>query len=551
MAMEQQQPLPTFLALTGVVTLLLLALINHLVVSSRRRSPSPPPLRRRLPPSPPGGLPVIGHLHLLRPPAHRTFHDLASRLGAPLMLIRLGSTRCVVASSADVAGELIRHHDAAISGRPVTAVPRLFSYGSAGFAFTPYGARWRFLRRLCVSEVLCPRTVELLRPVRRAAMAPLLNAVLAASERGETVNLTRELIRFSIASIVRMVATDAPASVAGEAAEAVVKAVTELLGAFNVEDYVPLCRGLDLQGLRRKAAGVHRRFDALLEQMIRHKEEAREGGCGAIVEHEQVQDDKKQTPAATRKRSKDLLDILMEKAEDDAAEVKLTRENIKAFITDVVTAGSDSSAATVEWMLAELINHPEAMDKVREEIDTVVGDDRIVGEADLPRLPYLQATFKETLRLHPGAPVAHRVSSSTSEMAVGEFTVPPETAVFINVWAIGRDPAYWEDPLAFSPERFMPGGAAAGVEPRGGQNFQFMPFGGGRRGCPGVGLAQQSVPAVVAALVQCFDWVVVDGDGGETGLVDMDESEVGLVCARKHPLLLRPTARLSPFPAVV
>ncbi|KAF8642576.1 hypothetical protein HU200_067255 [Digitaria exilis] len=541
--MEQQQPLPTFLALTGVVTLLLLALMNHLVVSSRRRSP-PPPLRRRLPPSPPGGLPVIGHLHLLRPPVHRTFHDLASRLGAPLMLIRLGSTRCVVASSADVAGELIRHHDAAISGRPVTAVARLFSYGSAGFAFTPYGARWRFLRRLCVSEVLAPRTVELLRPVRRAAMAPLLNAVLAASERGETVSLTRELIRFSIASIVRMVATDAPASVAGEAAEDVVKAVTELLGAFNVEDYVPLCRGLDLQGLRRKAAGVHRRFDALLEQMIRHKEETMEHARGAIVEHEQ--DDKKQG-----KRSKDLLDILMEKAEEDAAEVKLTRENIKAFITDVVTAGSDSSAATVEWMLAELINHPEAMRKVREEIDTVVGDDRIVGEADLPRLPYLQATFKETLRLHPGAPVAHRVSSTGGEMAVGEFTVPPETAVFINVWAIGRDPAYWEAPLAFTPERFMPGGAAAGVEPRGGQNFQFMPFGGGRRGCPGVGLAQQSVPAVVAALVQCFDWVVVDGNGGETGLVDMDESEVGLVCARKHPLLLRPAARLSPFPAVV
>ncbi|OEL28447.1 hypothetical protein BAE44_0010534 [Dichanthelium oligosanthes] len=93
----------------------------------------------------------------------------------------------------------------------------------------------------------------------------------------------------------------------------------------------------------------------------------------------------------------------------------------------------------------------------------------------------------------------------------------------------------------------MPSGAAAGLEPHG-QHFQFMPFGGSRRGCPGVGLAQQSVPAVLAALVQCFDWVVADG---ETGLVDMDESDVGLVCARKHPLLPRPTARLNPFPAVV
>ena len=173
-------------------------------------------------------------------------------------------------------------------------------------------------------------------------------------------------------------------------------------------------------------------------------------------------------------------------------------------------------------------------------------DRRRGGPAAAALRPYPQAAFKETLRLHPAAPIAHRVS--TGEVAVGGFAVPPRAAVFINVWAIGRDPAVWEDPPAFRPERFLPGGAAAaGLEPRG-QHAQFMPFGGGRRGCPGVGLAQQSVPAALAALVQCFDWAVADG---ETGVVDMDESEVGLVCARKHPLLLRPTARLNPFPAVV
>ncbi|CAL5022903.1 unnamed protein product [Urochloa decumbens] len=527
----------------AIIPVILALMMTHLL-SSRR-----PPPRRRLPPSPPG-LPVIGHLHLLlRSPAHRTFHELSSRLG-PLIHIRLGSTRCVVANSAAVARELIHRHDAAISGRPVTALARLFSYGSAGFAFTPYGPRWRLLRRLCVSEVLAPRTVERLRPLRRAAMAPLLGNLLDAAARGEAADLTAELVRFSNAAIIRMVAGDAPPGLADEAPD-VVKAVTALLGAFNVEDYVPLCRGWDLQGLRRKAAGVHRRFDALLEQMIRQKEEARERRRrgGAIVGQEQ--EDEKQAPA-TCERNKDLLDILLEKAEDEAAEVKLTRENIKAFITDVVTAGSDSSAATVEWMLAELINHPEAMRKVREEIDAAVGGDnnRIIGEADLPRLPYLQAAFKETLRLHPGAPIAHRVSAE--EVTAGGFSVPAGTAVFINVWAIGRDPAFWEDPPAFRPERFMPGGAAAGVgvEPRG-QHFQLMPFGGGRRGCPGVGLAMQSVPAVLAALVQCFDWAVVDGETGGGLLVDMEESDVGLVCARKHPLLLRPTARLNPFPAVV
>jgi cytochrome P450 len=192
----------------------------------------------------------------------------------------------------------------------------------------------------------------------------------------------------------------------------------------------------------------------------------------------------------------------------------------------------------VEWMLAELMNHREALRKVVAEIDAVVGGDRIAG--------------KETLRLHPAAPIAHRQSSE--EMVVRGFTVPPQTAVFINIWAIGRDPALWEEPLAFRPERFMPGGAAESLEPRG-QQFQFMPFGSGRRGCPGMGLALQSVPAVLAALVQCFDWAT--GAGGDDGaavkqqqLIDMDESD-GLVCARKKPLLLRPTPRLNPFPAVV
>jgi flavone synthase II len=205
----------------------------------------------------------------------------------------------------------------------------------------------------------------------------------------------------------------------------------------------------------------------------------------------------------------------------------------------------------VEWMLVELLNHPESLRKVREEMDGAVGRDRIVSEADLPRLPYLQAAYKETLRLHPAAPIAHR--QSTHEIAVRGFTVPPQTAVFINVWAIGRDPAFWEDPEAFRPERFLPGGAAEGLEPRG-QHFQFMPFGSGRRGCPGMGLALQSVPAVLAALVQCFHW---DWDhhkaaaaGTAATTIDTEETD-GLVCARKNPLLLRPTARLNPFPAVV
>ena len=146
---------------------------------------------------------MIGHLHLVRPPVHRTFRDLAERLG-PLMHIRLGSTHCVVASSADVACELIRSHEGKISERPLTAVARQFAYGSDGFAFAPYSPHWRFMKRLCMSELLGPRTVEQLRPVRRAGLVSLLQSVLSSSSSGEKVDLTGALIRLSNTSIIRM-----------------------------------------------------------------------------------------------------------------------------------------------------------------------------------------------------------------------------------------------------------------------------------------------------------------------------------------------------------
>jgi len=311
----QDPAMASLLAVALTTAILLIAAVNR---GSGRK-------RKRLPPSP-WSLPVIGHLHLVRPPVHRTFRDLAARLG-PLMHIRLGSTHCVVASSADVACELIRSHEGKISERPLTAVARQFAYGSDGFAFAPYSPHWRFMKRLCMSELLGPRTVEQLRPIRRAGLVSLLQSILLSSSSEEKVDLTGALIRLSNTSIIRMMASTVPGSVTEEA-QVLVKAVAELVGMFNVEDYIAVCRGWDLQGLGRRAADVHRRFDALLEEMIRHKEEAREArrmrGGG---------DDRPSEKTTTPESSKDLLDILLDKMEDETeAEVKLTRSKIKAFV---------------------------------------------------------------------------------------------------------------------------------------------------------------------------------------------------------------------------
>lgn len=505
------------LVLAAAAAMLLLTVIMRRHGGSARSSK-----HGRLPPSP-MALPVIGHLHLIRPPPHRAFDRIIARHG-PLIYLRLGpSTHCVVVGSADVARDFLRF-EASIPERPLTAVTRQLAYGSAGFAFAPYGPHWRFMKRLCMSELLGPRTVEQLRPVRDAELAGVLRAVRAAAERGESVDMSRELIRMSNNAIMRMVASALPGDMA-ETARDCAKQVAELVGAFNVEDYVAMCRGWDLQGIGRRTREVHARFDALLEVMIRAKEEAR----------------RDPHPRDKSRTTKDLLDILMDAAEDEAAEVRLTRENIKAFVLDIFTAGSDTTATSVEWMLAELINHPAYLEKLRAEVDAVVGRSRLVSEPDVAKLPYLQAVLKETLRLRPPAVFAQR--ETIEAVHVCGYTIPPKTSVFFNIFSIGRDPACWEDPLEFRPERFMPGGASAGVDPKG-QHLQLMPFGSGRRACPGMGLAMQAVPAFLAALVQCFDWAVPLPQGTP---LDMEEAE-GLVSARKQPLVLVPTQRLRPLP---
>ncbi|TVT99326.1 hypothetical protein EJB05_55326, partial [Eragrostis curvula] len=293
------------------VAAVLLVVALLLVTTTSRRGGG-----KRLPPSP-LALPLIGHLHLIRPPPHRAFDRIIARYG-PLVYLRLGpSTHCVVAGTAEAARDLLKF-EASIPERPLTAVTRHLAYDSAGFAFAPYGPHWRFMKRLCMSELLGPRTVEQLRPVREAELAAVLAAARDAAARGEALDVSRQLIRLANNAIMRMVATALPGDMTEEARDCA-KQVAEVVGAFNLEDYVGLCRGWDLQGLTRRTREVRDRFDALLEVMIKSKEQARRTR-------------RTENSSLPADHTKDLLDILMDAAEDDKADVKLTRENIKAFV---------------------------------------------------------------------------------------------------------------------------------------------------------------------------------------------------------------------------
>ncbi|THG07108.1 hypothetical protein TEA_022529 [Camellia sinensis var. sinensis] len=186
----------------------------------------------------------------------------------------------------------------------------------------------------------------------------------------------------------------------------------------------------------------------------------------------------------------------------------------------MILAGTDTSAVTMEWAMSLLVNHPEVLKKARVEINAHVGQDCLIDEHDISKLHYLQAIISETFRLFPAAPllVPH---ISSDDCIIGGFNVPRGTLLLVNAWAIHRDPKVWDDPISFKPERFE-GGEVEG--------HKLMPFGMGRRACPGAGLAQRVVGLALGSLIQCFEWKRVTKE-----TVDLTEGK-GLTMPKAEPL---------------
>lgn len=201
----------------------------------------------------------------------------------------------------------------------------------------------------------------------------------------------------------------------------------------------------------------------------------------------------------------------------------------------MVAGAMDTSATAIEWTLSELMRHPRVMKKVQKELEDVVGMDRMVDESDLEKLEYLNMVVKENLRLHPVAPllIPH---AAIEDCTVNGFHIPKKSRVMVNVWAVGRDPSAWTDPDKFIPERFV----GSTIDLRG-RDFQLLPFGSGRRGCPGMHLGLTVVHLVVAQLVHCFDWELPDNMLPTE--LDMTE-EFGLTVPRAKHLLAIPSYRL-------
>ncbi|KAK9105675.1 hypothetical protein Scep_022519 [Stephania cephalantha] len=481
-----------------LITLTLVGLIKILL-----KKPS------KLPPGPPS-LPIIGNLHMLGSLPHRALHQLANVHG-PIMHLKLGLVSTIVVSSADAAKLFLKTHDAAFCSRPKTQASEVMSYGRKAMAFSEYGPRWRSMRKLCTLELLTIAKVEMFGGMRREEVRRVVEEIRGGGG-GEVVDLTWKVDKLVEDMTVKMIFGSG-----GVEFRRIVDEALKVAGAFNLNDFVPFLKVLDLQGLGRRMKRVSKELDALFNQVIdQHMRSAKEN----------------------HGNHKDFIDIMISLMDSDCAhDVQLDLDTIKALLLDLLAAGLDSTATTVTWAFAELIKHPFAMKKAQEELKDAIGLDRMVEEKDLVNLEYLNMVIKETMRLHPVAPLLVP-RESIEDVIVNDYHIPKKSRLIINAWAIGRDPKAWSgDPEEFDPSRF----ANSDID-LSGHYFELIPFGAGRRGCPGLQMGLRSVQLVLGQLLHCFDWELPDG----VTPCDLDMGEkFGLAVARAEHLLMKPTYRLK------
>ncbi|XP_035549901.1 labd-13Z-ene-9,15,16-triol synthase, chloroplastic-like [Juglans regia] len=293
-----------------------------------------------------------------------------------------------------------------------------------------------------------------------------------------------------------------------------------VFGAPNVSDFFLVLARFDLQGYEKRAKSIFEWIERILDSVIekrRNLVEAKEEGSGSLMNEQR----------------KDFLQILLELTERDDAATSLSISQVKAVLMDTMVGASDTTVTMVEWVMAELMEHPEVMEKVLEELTEVVGLDNLVEETHLPKLRYLDAVIKETFRLHAPLPfIVPRCPSQSS--TIGGYCIPKDTRVMINVWAIHRDPKIWDNPLEFQPERFL-----NSKWDYSGNNFHYLPFGSGRRVCAGLPLAERTLKYIIASFLHAYEWKLPQD-------TEQDLSDIfGLVSKKLNSTIAIPTPRLS------
>ncbi|KAL5224228.1 hypothetical protein ABZP36_010867 [Zizania latifolia] len=500
------------------------ASVAFMLMQIRRRGKAPLPL-----PPGPKPLPIVGNMTMMDQLTHRGLAALAKEYGG-LMHLRLGRLHTFAVSTPEYAREVLQAQDGAFSNRPATIAIAYLTYDRADMAFAHYGPFWRQMRKLCVMKLFSRRRAETWLAVRDESAA-LVRAV--AGSGGEAVNLG-ELIFTLTKNVIFRAAFGTRDGDGQEEFISILQEFSKLFGAFNIGDFIPWLSWMDPHGinarLRAARAALDRFIDNIIDDHIKKGKNPDDADADMVDDMLAFLAEAK--PAGAKNAAGDGGDDLQNT-------LRLTRDNIKAIIMDVMFGGTETVASAIEWAMAEMMHSPDDLRRLQQELADVVGLDRNVAESDLDKLPFLKCVIKETLRLHPPIPLL--LHETAEDCAVGGYSVPRGSRVMINVWAIGRDRGAWKDADVFRPSRFTPEGDAAGLDFKGGC-FEFLPFGSGRRSCPGMALGLYALELAVAQLAHGFNWALPDGMKPS----ELDMSDIfGLTAPRATRLYAVPTPRLT------
>ncbi|KAI3876126.1 hypothetical protein MKX03_018058 [Papaver bracteatum] len=471
---------------------------------------------RTLPPGPPRW-PIFGNLLQLGPLPHKDLTRFCEKHG-PLVYVRLGSVHAITTNDPDIIREILVQQDEVFASRPRTVAAVHLAYDCASVALAPLGSHWKRMRRICMEKLLSTKRIESFANHRVDEAKHLIQDVFLAPPL--------VLGAFSMNNVTRMLLGKQYFGVKSDGPEAAMEfmgithELFRLLGLIYLGDYLPFWRWFDPFRCEKQMRDVAKRLDEFYQRILEeHREEER--------------------VSALKESYMDFVDILLGFSGEDGKQ-HLEDFEVKVLIQDMIAAATDSTSVINEWAMTEVIKHPHVLIKIQEELDSVVGRDRMVTESDLSHLNYLRCVVRETFRMHPAGPflVPHE---SVKETTINEYYIPEKTTVFINVHAVGRNSRIWDNVDEFRPERHLLEDGSR-VKISYGGDFRIFPFSAGRRRCPGSSLGVLFVLMGLARLFHCFDWGLPDG----LKPADIDTTEVcGLTMPKAKPLMAVAKPRLA------
>ncbi|KAJ9704897.1 hypothetical protein PVL29_003108 [Vitis rotundifolia] len=466
------------------------------------------------PPEPSGRWPPIGHLHLLGADKllHRTLGDMADKYG-PIFCVRLGLKKALVVSSWEVAKECYTTNDKVFATRPRSLAIKLMDYDHGSFVFAPSGPYWRDARKLVMAELLSNPQLEMHKHVQDSEVKILIKELYgqwASNKDGPALVEMRERFgNLALNVVVRAIAGKRyfGTHACGDEPKRGKKAFEDfiiLVGLFMVSDAIPFLCWLDtVKGFTAEMKRVAKEVDYAF--------------CSNDNGAEQ-----------------DFIHAMLSAIDDGQFSGRDPDTVIKGTCLTLIIGGSDTTVITLTWGLCPLMNNPSTLKRAQDELDIKVGKHRQVDESDIKNLVYLQAIIKETLRLYPAAPLSVP-REAMEDCTVAGLHIQSGTRLLVNLWKLQKDPRIWSDPLEFQPERFLTKHVDLDVR---GQNFEFLPFGSGRRVCPGISFALEVVHLTLARLLYGFELGVVADLP-----VDMTEGS-GVILPRATPLEVTTVPRL-------